>query len=91
MAKTRKQIAKLAARKCVFCGESNYTLLDLHRIIPGEHGGTYNNWNTIACCCRCHRLIHAGEIIVMGKRKWTGGPWCLHVFIDGEERFIDPR
>lgn len=83
---TKKQIRKLIAGKCFFCDSDEYEILDLHRIIQGCQGGTYNEANTVVCCCSCHRLVHAGKIIIDKKYNSTKGP-LLHYFIEGKEYY----
>ena len=86
MKKTKKQIKKLVDKKCYFCGCDNYDLLDVHRLIPGEEGGKYTEWNMLTTCCMCHRKIHAGQIKIIGKHYSTTGRYILHYFNEsGEE------
>ena len=40
-----KKINKLMAGCCKVCGETDYAVLDNHRIIPGKNGGTYQRSN----------------------------------------------
>ena len=35
---------------CYFCEEKDYSVLDVHRIVPGEDGGKYTDFNTLTCC-----------------------------------------
>ncbi len=85
---TKKQILKLVANVCYFCGENDYNLLDAHRILEGHLGGTYHERNTVVVCATCHRKIHSGRIIIHGKYLTTGKKqWILHYFIDGEEKW----
>ena len=85
---TKKQIKKLSDKKCYFCSQSDYSLLDVHRILEGKDGGTYHPMNTITVCCLCHRKIHAGKIKVFRKYTTSLGKLVLH-YIDenGQERF----
>jgi predicted restriction endonuclease len=84
---SRQQIRKLFEKKCYFCGEDNYDLLDAHRIIPGEQGGKYNDHNILVICSNCHRKCHAGIIKIDRKYMSTTGRWVLHYWIDGEEKW----
>ena len=59
-----QQRKKRIEKKCHFCGEENYNVLDAHRIIPEPGGGKYTDDNTVCVCCLCHRRIHAEEIVV---------------------------
>ena len=84
-----KQHKKLRDKKCFFCEEDDYELLDVHRILPGSEGGTYNEHNTLTVCSLCHRKIHAGRIVTHRKYFSTSGKYVLHCEIDGEEKWLD--
>jgi len=82
-----KKIVKHAAFCCKLCGEPNYHLLDVHRIVPGEVGGKYSYHNVIVLCSNCHRKVHSGEIRILGWVDSTIGP-MLHYFDEqGKEQF----
>ena len=86
--RSKKQIKKLFDKRCYLCGEEDYSLLDVHRILEGKDGGEYHEMNTITVCCKCHRKIHAGRIRVFRKYTTTLGKVVLHyVDEDGVERF----
>lgn len=89
--KWKKAINKVAKKKidgeCLFCGNDLYEVLDCHRIIPGEEGGTYTEHNTVTACSNCHRKIHAGFIKLDRKYFSTSGKWKLHYWEDGEEKW----
>lgn len=82
-----KKISKLIAKKCFFCDIDDYALLDVHRIIPGEKGGTYTEANTVVCCANCHRKIHNGKIVIDRKYPSTGGV-VLHYWEGKEEKWV---
>jgi 5-methylcytosine-specific restriction endonuclease McrA len=82
----RKQSKKLRDGHCYFCKETNYAILDAHRIIPGSEGGKYTESNMITTCASCHRRIHAKEIIVDRKYNSTKGV-VLHYWKNGEEHW----
>jgi hypothetical protein len=83
-----KQSLKRQEGKCYFCSESDYDLLDVHRICEGAEGGKYTRNNSIVTCCRCHRLIHAGKIKVDRKYLSTSGKWVLHYWDEnGVEKY----
>ncbi len=84
---TRQQIRKLVEKKCYFCGEEDYALLDAHRIIPGEAGGKYHDMNIAVTCANCHRKIHAGRIVVDRRYFRSDGKWILHYWEDGQEKW----
>lgn len=81
------KIAKKKADKCChFCKYSEYAVLDCHRIVPGEQGGEYTEFNTVTSCANCHRKCHEGKIIIDRKYFSTAG-WVLHYWEDGEEKW----
>jgi hypothetical protein len=51
MAKSKRhsfqEVRKRVNGKCIFCGEEDYNLLDVHRINPGSEGGQYTTFNTV--------------------------------------------
>lgn len=83
----KKKLMKRIDRECQFCGEDDYDLLDLHRIIPGHKGGKYTRHNTVTCCALCHRKIHAGKITIFGKLSSTKGTVLHYINEAGEEQF----
>ena len=92
MARQKKLIDKKAKKRrdgaCYFCGEKDYDLLDVHRIVEGQDGGKYTEFNTVTACCKCHRKIHSGKIEVFRKYFSTSGHHILHyIDEDGEEIF----
>jgi hypothetical protein len=76
---SNKKIYKLSAKECKICGENDYCLLNVHRIIAGEHGGKYTVYNSICLCVRCHTLVHDGQIKIIGIFDSTAGK-LLHYF-----------
>jgi hypothetical protein len=80
---------KMFDKCCFFCKESNYALLDVHRIVPGSDGGTYTEFNSLTVCANCHRRIHCGDISIDRKYNSTGvSLWTLHCWIDDEEKWL---
>lgn len=80
-----KVIKKKIDKKCYFCGQDDYSVLDCHRIIPGEEGGKYTEHNTVTACSNCHRKVHSGQIKIDRKYFSTSGNWVLHYWIGEEE------
>jgi hypothetical protein len=78
-----KKIKKLIDKKCYFCGENNYCVLDVHRILPGSEGGIYSEHNSVTACSNCHRKIHDGKIKLDRKYYSTKG-WVLHYFDENQ-------
>jgi len=76
-----KRRFKLKKRLCAICGESNYNLLDVHRINEGKE---YSDANCVALCCSCHRRHHTKETIIKEKRYSSGG-YILLLEKDGNE------
>lgn len=82
-----KKARKKAEKRCHFCGESDYSLLDVHRIQEGSQGGKYTYLNSLVCCANCHRKIHAGQIKTIRKYLSTSGKYVLHYIKDGQDFF----
>jgi len=71
---------------CFFCGENDYAALNCHRIVPGEHGGTYHAHNTLTVCASCHSKIHAGRIIIDKKYKQiSNSSYMVHYWLNEKE------
>ena len=86
---TKKQMKKLADKKCYFCPCEEYPLLDVHRIVEGCEGGEYTPYNTITVCSNCHRKIHAGFIKIDRKYFNSNGVWVLHYFDEKNQEHFD--
>ena len=87
---TKKQILKHSERACRFCPpeeQNPYAVLDVHRIVPGSEGGKYTDGNTVVVCCKCHRLIHAGAIEILGRHFSTSGRYVIHYLKEGQEHW----
>jgi hypothetical protein len=84
-----KQAFKRTEGKCHFCEESNYDLLEVHRICEGRDGGRYTRKNSICLCVLHHKMIHAKMIKIFGKYFTSNGRWVVH-YIDenNEERWV---
>jgi 5-methylcytosine-specific restriction endonuclease McrA len=83
----KKQLKKTAG-KCRICGEPEYAVLDVHRIVPGQVGGKYKENNSVVLCANCHRRVHAtGEIEIDRYYPSTGG-YLLRIVENGEEKFV---
>ena len=92
MSRRKKLINKIAKKKfdkkCYFCEENRYELLDVHRISPGENDGEYTENNSLTCCSNCHRKIHAGIIKVFRKYLSSRG-WILHYIDESSVEHFD--
>lgn len=53
---TKKQIKKEQKHKCGYCGQAN-CFLEVHHIIPVNHGGTRDRDNGVALCVICHQYF----------------------------------
>jgi len=84
---TAQQKFKRLAKKCHFCGEDDYNLLDAHRIVPGPEGGKYTESNVAVTCASCHRKCHSGRIQILGRYFCSNGQHVFHYLEDGEEKF----
>lgn len=83
-----KKAKKISDGKCCFCGEKDYILLEVHRILEGSKGGIYSSHNTITTCSHCHKKIHAGNIKIDRKYYSTAGIWVVHCWVEGEEKWL---
>lgn len=81
-----KKILKKTAKKCYVCDESNYNLLDVHRI---QWGKSYSKSNTVVLCVNCHRKVHClpPEIVIFGWLNSTKGKVLHYINEQGEEQF----
>jgi len=82
-----KVAKKKAEGKCYFCPVSDYACLHCHRILSGEDGGIYTDFNTIVVCANHHAQIHSGQIVVDRKYLSTSGRWVLHFWENGVEHW----
>jgi hypothetical protein len=83
--KSRQHCKKRFAGRCLICGGVfSPSVLNAHRVIPGE---AYRFETILPACPTCHARIHAGEIAVSGPFLSTGGRGFL-VLEGGGERFV---
>jgi hypothetical protein len=82
-----KKAKKRLDKKCHFCNEDDYDLLDVHRIVEGKDGGRYTDFNTVTTCSKCHRKIHSGRIEIKGKYSSTAAKYVINYIEDGEEKW----
>ncbi len=82
-----KKAFKRRNKPCRICGEERYKLLDVHRIVPGEKGGKYENPNCVCLCTTCHRSHHSGLINVKGWFDSSAGKLLLYIDEEGNEQF----
>ena len=83
-----KKAYKRRVGKCQICGETEYSVLSVHRIIGGKSGGTYSYSNVCCVCENHHRQIHAGQINVLGWVNSTIGRLLHVIYKNGEEDYI---
>lgn len=80
-----QQRRKLYFSRCQICGNSDYAVLDCHRIVPEL--GYKNPLNTVVLCCLCHRRVHDGQIEIKRKYESSKGR-VIHCIVSGVEEFI---
>jgi hypothetical protein len=79
-----KKEKKLRDKKCIFCEESNYSLLDCHRLTPGSK---YTEKGTLVVCSNCHRRIHSGKIKIISRHPTTKGcDVLIYINEEGKEQ-----
>lgn len=83
-----KQVFKKSEGKCRVCGETDYSTLDVHRIKEGKNGGEYTRYNSVCLCCKCHRKVHDGQILIGRYYLSSNGNNVLSIIENGEEKFI---
>jgi hypothetical protein len=74
--------------RCTLCGSRDFASLDAHRILPGSEGGRYQWANLLVLCANCHRLVHAGQIEILGRYLSTSGRHHIHYRQDGIENWV---
>lgn len=63
---------------CEICGEIRQPTLDFHHIYTRGHPLNHNQDSELALiCATCHRLVHAGEIIIEGIYMTSAGPLLI--------------
>jgi hypothetical protein len=83
-----KKTFKKRSKSCQICGETNYSLLDVHRWgVEGKDGGKYNSMNCVCACVKCHRLIHSEKIHIIGIFNSTAGKLLNYTDESGKEHF----
>ena len=86
--KKSKRIRKNVCCSCIICNETDKAVLDVHRIVYGCDGGTYDYNNTCTLCSNCHRKVHhTNEIKIEGWFTSTMGS-VLHCWVNGEEKYL---
>jgi hypothetical protein len=86
--KIDKKAFKKSQNKCRICGEEDYALLDVHRILEGKNGGKYLRYNSVSLCANCHRRVHDGQIVIDKYYLSTSGEHVLRIIENGEEKFV---
>ncbi len=54
----RREVLARDGHRCRTAGCGGVRFLDVHHIVPREHGGSNDPDNLITLCCACHRMIH---------------------------------
>lgn len=81
-----KKLKKKSQGHCTICKESDYNLLDCHRINPGSK---YTKWGTLTLCSNCHRKVHSGSIEIIGKYNSTKGPILIYKDENKKEHIVE--
>lgn len=79
----RRACLRRDRHRCRACGRRHE--LHAHHIAWREHGGPTALWNLLTVCRRCHGLLHAGLLFIVGKRAEEA------VFVDGDQRPLEKR
>lgn len=83
-----KQLVKKVAGKCRLCGDTSYSVLDVHRILPGSEHGKYTEANTVVLCANCHRKVHIEKTIEIDRWYYSTIGYLLRIMRDGKEEFL---
>ncbi len=59
----RREVLARDGHRCRGRGCGGTRFLDVHHVVPRDHGGTNDPENLITLCAPCHRLIHRGKAI----------------------------
>ncbi len=86
---TVQECRKRYDSRCFVCGADDYTVLDAHRVVPGEDGGVYCWNNLLTLCSNCHRKVTAGAIRVHARLSGTRGPVVHWTDESGREHFTN--
>ena len=70
--KYKKILIEWVENKCEECGKKFLSSeLEIHRIRPGNQGGTYHFRNLKVLCFKCHNLFSSADRIAMGIQSPT--------------------
>jgi len=84
-----KRALKRWKGRCLFCGESRYESLQVHRVVPGKDGGRYAEGNVTVLCANCHSQVTAGRLKVLRLYRSTFAHWVAHCVVNGEEKWLE--
>jgi predicted RNA-binding Zn-ribbon protein involved in translation (DUF1610 family) len=59
----RREVLARDGHRCRGRGCGGTRFLDVHHVVPRDHGGSNDPENLITLCAPCHRLIHRGKAI----------------------------
>lgn len=65
----RRDVLARDGHRCRGRGCGGTRFLDVHHVVPRDHGGTNDPENLITLCAPCHRLIHRGKAIELRPVK----------------------
>lgn len=86
----RQQCSKRLAGQCFFCGNTDYEVLEAHRIVPGCEGGRYEPFNILVVCANHHNLITRGKIKVHRALRCTFAERVIHWTDENGDEHYDP-
>jgi len=66
-APTRRKVFIRDKYACAVPGCTSKRFLEMHHVVPREHGGGNEIWNVLLLCNGCHTLCHEGLIVISGR------------------------
>jgi hypothetical protein len=76
----RREVLARDGHRCRTAGCGSAHFLDVHHVVPREHGGTNDLDNLITLCAACHRMIHDRAD---GSAAWPLRPGIVGVRREG--------
>jgi hypothetical protein len=76
----RREVLARDGHRCRTAGCGSAHFLDVHHVVPREHGGTNDPENLITLCAACHRMVHDR---VDGSAAWPLRPGIAGVRREG--------
>ena len=73
--------------RCKIPGCRASCFIDVHHLVPREHGGTHHVSNLALLCAGHHRALHAGHLVIEGAAPDFKVVWLTEVPHVGDPSF----